>query len=178
MISSEMKKMTENQRALSDLQISKIADLSSDYKFKSRSNEEQFKVNKKVIGKLDDCGRNMDLSEMDKAKENLAEGKTYSYNFISRIKVIANAKISQYFYCKIISTRASVQKSRHQGKFGTHAYNVKKDKKKCEGVIYTEYFYRCVLSIQAGRRAFSEVYTFITDILFQYTGDRVNKSTA
>ena len=75
LISSEMKKMTENQRALSDLQISKIADLSSDYKFKRRSNEEQFKVNKKVIGKLDDCERNMDNSEIGKAKEKLTEGK-------------------------------------------------------------------------------------------------------
>ena len=59
--------MTENQRALSDLQISKIADLSSDYKFKRFSNEEQLKVNKKVIGKLDECERNMDNSEIDKA---------------------------------------------------------------------------------------------------------------
>lgn len=30
-------------------------------------------MNKKVIGKLDDCERNMNLSEFDKAKENLAE---------------------------------------------------------------------------------------------------------
>ena len=76
LISSEMKKVTESQKALSDLQISKIADLSSDYKFKRRSNEEQFKVNKKVLGQLDDCERNLDLNEMDKARENLAEGKS------------------------------------------------------------------------------------------------------
>ena len=75
LISSEMKKLTENQRVLADMQISKIADLSSDYKFKGRSNEEQFKINKKVLGKLDDCKRNLDCSETDKAKENLAEGK-------------------------------------------------------------------------------------------------------
>ena len=75
LISSEMKKSTENQRALADMQINKIADLSSDYKFKRRSNEEQFKINKKVLGKLDDCQRNLDYSETDKAKENLAEGK-------------------------------------------------------------------------------------------------------
>ena len=31
-----------------------MADLSSDYKFKRHSNEEQLKVNKKVLGKLDD----------------------------------------------------------------------------------------------------------------------------
>ena len=75
LISSEMKKVAENQRALADMQISKIADLSSDYKFKRRSNEEQFKINKKVLGKLDDCERNLDCSETDKARENLAEGK-------------------------------------------------------------------------------------------------------
>ena len=75
LISSEMKKVTENQRVLADMQISKIAHLLSDYKFKRRSNEEQFKINKKVLGKLDDCERNLDCSETDKAKENLAEGK-------------------------------------------------------------------------------------------------------
>ena len=75
LISLEMKKVTENQRALADMQISKIADLSSDYMFKRRSNEEQFKINKKVLGKLDDCERNLDCSQTDKAKENLAEGK-------------------------------------------------------------------------------------------------------
>ena len=46
LISSEMRKVTENKRALADMQIGKIADLSSDYKFKRRSNEEQFKINK------------------------------------------------------------------------------------------------------------------------------------
>ena len=54
LISSEMKKMNDNQKTLSDIQISKMADLSSDYKFKRPSNEEQLKVNKKVLGKLDD----------------------------------------------------------------------------------------------------------------------------
>ena len=33
LISSEMRKRTENQRAFADMQISKMADLSSDYKF-------------------------------------------------------------------------------------------------------------------------------------------------
>ena len=50
LISSEMKKVTENQRVLADMQISKIADLSSDYKFKMRSNEEQFKKTRKYWG--------------------------------------------------------------------------------------------------------------------------------
>ena len=67
LISSQMKKVTENQRALADMQISDIADLSSDYKFKRRSNEEKFKLNKKVLGKLDDCERNLNCSETNKA---------------------------------------------------------------------------------------------------------------
>ena len=76
LISMEMKNVTENQRALADMQISKMADLSSDYKFKRRLNEEQLKINKKVLGKLDGCERNLDCSELDKDKENLTEGKT------------------------------------------------------------------------------------------------------
>ena len=69
LISLEMKKVTENQKALVDMQISKIADLSSDYKFKRRSNEEQFKINKKVLRELEDCERNLDCSETDKANK-------------------------------------------------------------------------------------------------------------
>ena len=76
LITSEMKKLSDNQKALSEMQINKISDLSSssEYKFKRRSNEEQFKVNKKVMRKLDDCERNFEQDEMDKAKESLAEG--------------------------------------------------------------------------------------------------------
>ena len=33
LISSKMKKMNDNQKTLSDIQICKVADLSSDYKF-------------------------------------------------------------------------------------------------------------------------------------------------
>ena len=83
-------KITESQRALADMQISKIADLSSDYKLKRRSNEEQFKINKKVLGKLHDCEKNLDCSETDKAKENLAEGTilgiTREFSFKSTFK--------------------------------------------------------------------------------------------
>ena len=53
--------------------------MSSDYNFKRRSNEEQFQINKKVLAKLDDCERNLDCSETDKAKENLAEGKNFRH---------------------------------------------------------------------------------------------------
>ena len=74
------------------MQISKIADLSSYFKFKRRSNEEQFKINKKELGKLEDCERNLDCSETNKAKENLAEGKilgiTREFSFkITRYKI-------------------------------------------------------------------------------------------
>lgn len=75
LISTEMKKISDSQKVFSDLQMSKIAELSSDYKFKRRSNEEQFKLNKKVLGKIEDCESNLDLAEFNKAKENLAEGK-------------------------------------------------------------------------------------------------------
>ena len=68
LISSKKKKVTDNQRAIADMQISKMADLSSYFKFKRRSNEEQLKINKKVLGKLDDCERNLDCSELDKDK--------------------------------------------------------------------------------------------------------------
>ena len=56
-------KVSDNQRALTDMQTSKVADLSSDYKYKRRSNEEQFKINENVLGKLDDCERTLDCSE-------------------------------------------------------------------------------------------------------------------
>ena len=63
-----MKKVLENLRVLADIQISKIADLSSYYKFKRRSNEEQFKINKKLLEKLDNCNGNLNCSETDKTK--------------------------------------------------------------------------------------------------------------
>ena len=59
---------------MSELQLNKIAAISSsDYKFKRKSNEEQFKVNKKVMEKIDDCDRSLKESEIQQAKENLAE---------------------------------------------------------------------------------------------------------
>ena len=68
--------------------MSTIAKLSSDYKFKRRSNEEQFKLNKKVLGKIEDCESNLDLAEFDKAKENLAEGKFICILIITTVKLI------------------------------------------------------------------------------------------
>ena len=54
--------------------MSKIASIaSSDYKYKRKSNEEQYKVNKKVLEKIDDCDRNLTSSKVQEAKENLAE---------------------------------------------------------------------------------------------------------
>ena len=88
LISTEMKKISDSQKVFSDLQMSKIAELSSDYKFKRRSNEEQFKLNKKVLGKLEDCESNLDLAELDKAKENLAEGKFICILIITRVNLI------------------------------------------------------------------------------------------
>ena len=58
---------------------------SNDYKFKRKSNEEQYKVNNKVIGKIQDCERSIDSSEISQAKENLAEGMLYFINITSYI---------------------------------------------------------------------------------------------
>ena len=82
LISTEVKKISDNQKSLSELQLSKIASIaSSDYKFKRKSNEEQYKVNKKVLEKIDDCDRNLTSSKVQEAKENLAEGMVLFLNF-------------------------------------------------------------------------------------------------
>ena len=86
LIASEVQKISENQKSFSELQLSKIeAITSNDYKFKRKSNEERYKVNNKVIGKIQDCERNIDSSEISQAKENLAEGMLYFINFTSYI---------------------------------------------------------------------------------------------
>lgn len=78
LITSEVQKISDSQKVFSELQLSKIAAItSSDYKFKRKSNEEQYKVNNKVLDKIQDCDRNIDTSELSQAKENLAEGKPY-----------------------------------------------------------------------------------------------------
>lgn len=78
LITSEVQKISDSQKVFSELQLSKIAAItSSDYKFKRKSNEEQYKVNNKVLDKIQDCDRNIDTSELSQAKENLAEGKLY-----------------------------------------------------------------------------------------------------
>ena len=74
LISTEVKKISDNQKSISELQLSKIASINaSDYKFKRKSNEEQFKVNKKALEKIDDCDRNLSNANLQEAKENLAE---------------------------------------------------------------------------------------------------------
>ena len=88
LISSEVDKISERQKTLSELQLSKIAALTpSAYKFKRKSNEEQYKVNSKVLGKVQDCERNIDQAELSQAKENLAEGIWFIFRFISRDSV-------------------------------------------------------------------------------------------
>ena len=84
LIYTEVKKISDNQKSLSELQLSKIASIaSSDYKFKRKSNEEQYKVNKKVLEKIDDCDRNLTSSKVQEAKENLAEAqKVWFYSLI------------------------------------------------------------------------------------------------
>ena len=85
LIASEVQKISENQKSFSELQLSKIeAITSNDNKFKRKSNEEQYKVNIKVIVKIQDCERNIDSSEISQAKI-LAEGMLYFINFNSYI---------------------------------------------------------------------------------------------
>ena len=65
LIASKVQKISENQKSSSELQLSKIeAITSNDYKFKRKANEEQYKVKNKVIGKIQDCERNIDSSEI------------------------------------------------------------------------------------------------------------------
>ena len=71
LISTEVKKISDNQKSISELQLSKITSINaSDYKFKRKSNEEQFKVNKKALEKIDDCDRNLSNAKLQEAKEN------------------------------------------------------------------------------------------------------------
>ena len=82
LISTEVKKISDNQKSLSELQLSKIASIaSSDYKFKRKLNEEQNEVNKKVLEQIDRCDRNLTSSKVQEAKENLAEGMVLFLNF-------------------------------------------------------------------------------------------------
>ena len=76
LISTEMNKISDNQKQFSDIQINKINQLAvNDYKFKRRSNEEQFKVNSKVMQKVQETSNCLQTDRLDEAKENLVEGK-------------------------------------------------------------------------------------------------------
>ena len=52
-LSSFQQQIKKNQQELSDVQVAKIEELSKDsYKFRKRGNEEQYKVNVKVLRKM------------------------------------------------------------------------------------------------------------------------------
>ena len=71
---SEVEKLSESQKKIIELQLSKHAAITSlDYTFKRKSNEEQFKVNNKVLDKMQDCERYLDQANLTQAIENLAE---------------------------------------------------------------------------------------------------------
>ena len=79
LISTEMNKISDSQKQFSDLQINKINQLSvNDYKFKRRSSEEQFKVNSKVMQKVQETSNCLQTDKIDEAKENLVEGIRFS----------------------------------------------------------------------------------------------------
>ena len=72
-----VEKLSVRQKTFSELQLSKIAaKKSSDYKFKRKSNEEQFKLNNKVLDKMQDCERYIDQADLTQKKKNLAEGNS------------------------------------------------------------------------------------------------------
>ena len=122
LISTEVKKISDNQKSLSELQLNKIAsNSSSDYKFQRKSNEEQFKVHIKVMEKIDDCDRNLNESEIQQAKENLAEGTNVLLYFI-----LFYFAIFFFFFFKVKRNEIiRIQKSN-----GQEWYSTKKKKKK------------------------------------------------
>ena len=74
LISSEVSKVNENQKHYAEMSLSKISAISnSDYRFKRRSNEEQFKLNGKIIEKIKQGERNIEFEFLEEAKENLQE---------------------------------------------------------------------------------------------------------
>ena len=70
--------ISSNQNSNNEAQLSKISSLltTGDFpKFKRKSNEEQFKQNAKVLCKLDDAEKSLEVRNVDKAKESVLEGK-------------------------------------------------------------------------------------------------------
>ncbi|MCG8046810.1 MAG: hypothetical protein N0E48_14445 [Candidatus Thiodiazotropha endolucinida] len=51
-------------------------------KFKRRSNEEQYKLNSKVMLKLDEAEKSVDVTNLEKTKEKITEGM-FRYNLVS-----------------------------------------------------------------------------------------------
>ena len=84
LISSEMGKISKQNQAIADKQLSKIEEtLSDSYKFKKKGNEEQFKHNTKVLSQMreadDHLSKEMDqLTEQNvlNCREALSQGRT------------------------------------------------------------------------------------------------------
>lgn len=77
--------ISATQNNSNEEQLSKISSLlsSGDYpKFKRKSNEEQFKQNVKVMFKLDEAEKSLEMNNVEKSKENILEG---NFNFAVRV---------------------------------------------------------------------------------------------
>ena len=90
--------ISSSQNDSNEEQLNKISSLlsSGDYpKFKRKSNEEQFKQNAKVMFKLDEAEKSLELNNVEKSKESIVEGNFLSCStwFISFVRVFSNCFI-------------------------------------------------------------------------------------
>ena len=76
-MNSIMNKISEQNSTLNEEQLLKISGIVATGgmpKFKKNSNEEQFKLNSKVMLKLDDAEKSIESSNAEKTKEKIVEG--------------------------------------------------------------------------------------------------------
>ena len=87
------KKVSENQKSLSDTTLAKLDENMADsYKFRKRGNEEQFKHNHKVFVKLREAeaeieGDNLNQTNINNAKRKITEGMDFVKNRQKLIKL-------------------------------------------------------------------------------------------
>ena len=77
-MNSLMQKISDQNCSSNEVQILKISNIVATGgmpKFKRKSNEEQFKVNSKVMLKLDEAEKSIESSNTEKTKEKIVEGK-------------------------------------------------------------------------------------------------------
>ena len=70
-----MQKISDQNCNLNEEQLLKIRSIVAMPNFKRKRNEEQFKVNSKVMLRLDDAEKTIESSSAEKTKEKIVEGK-------------------------------------------------------------------------------------------------------